>query len=1152
MIFLYTYDRRMSDHGHGKLVLGLCCGLLAALFASMGDNITRASHFKELLRPQELRRPNHKRPLFLFGNFCIIVINPSLSIITTSLINQSLSAPLGATHNIFNVFLAYLLLGEAITLRSLLGTLSIFAGAIAIIFGSDSSTTGSPPLEIVIDRMGSVSGVLFLSMLGGGAILLFCISKFNRTDPKENVLMFAAYAFVPGFLGGLMNTTLKIFWAAMDFSPVWTSIIAPVGVSMAVMLFISLNRGLRSLPTSRFVPVYSSTLMISASLGGMALMDEKIQVLWIYLLGFFFIMVGVLTLSVMHESVSEQEDISISECNQLPLLTEHNDMLLDQETVDISIQQQQQQRLCSSQLLSKSDEASSCLLLHRSRTLCTSGDCLSPPVPLTSVTASCDPSLELHSHVVPAHLNIASHRAHQLSQPNNNNSRFFTPPPLYLAASSHSNNHPVTPGGSQRPHLTRTAVGFRSSFDPDPENLKRLDDFTHRIGFFFLRGRHQQSSINQNVALSHHRNASLSRRQVDYNVNNINNPPLHRGLNALRHSEVHVVIDNDTSPTTTRRKMNNTRLLILPDSTATGAIPSTAVNLQHRMNDSVSKISDDDDSVIEGSICSSLIHNDVNYEKPTESRTNKAQMSDQKKKVAAANTSRESPFAHLIFNYHTNTLTPLTRSHRKRMSSLKNVLMETERSNNSLSKNTPSQLDAACESPPLASPPVSTVSSIHTPLCFLDSKSNKKLQKISPNLKDQHPNDVTCQCEQVSHGVSRLPSESSVSSSQAAPISSKWGVEAEKGWLAEHLRDANQSSSSPHSSQRQPATCSTQAFASPPSFNVATTKNDNASPNVLGQPPHDSYHANASSRSSVKFAVECPSVLFSSLPSPVFHHNRETTTVLPLLLQRDDGHYSSSSASPVHSARQQIEVTPTNTSFCGSSLMDYPYHQSVINMASPSNPVLTFNQNCGGRPSGVSVVNLGYNSAKSGSLREGGSFFVHHLIHHQNHQTNKDNLPQSISDNVNYPVLQGRRSLHQVPSRLADSDDDHDDRDENRNATRRNDDEVLRGLREFSKFLVGNKTSPSNHESHHLDQNEKKTFVREQSTTSVVVESSNSDDNTIRNSEVQPITNRFAFVKDSSSLDGLNVSSQGDILSCVSSGILMTSSLDVVLQFKFG
>ncbi|KAH9950349.1 hypothetical protein B0H21DRAFT_874997 [Amylocystis lapponica] len=153
------------DGGSISIPAGITVGLLASFVQSLGLTIQRKSHVINQSLPEQERRVEHRRPLWLLGFGIFISSNLFGSIFQIASLPVVILAPLGAVSLLWNAVFARLLLGDVFSPWMIIGTLLIAGGAVLIaIFGIVPEPTHS--LEDLLMLFNRTAFIAYFSLLG--------------------------------------------------------------------------------------------------------------------------------------------------------------------------------------------------------------------------------------------------------------------------------------------------------------------------------------------------------------------------------------------------------------------------------------------------------------------------------------------------------------------------------------------------------------------------------------------------------------------------------------------------------------------------------------------------------------------------------------------------------------------------------------------------------------------------------------------------------------------------------------------------------------------------------------------------------------------------------------------------------------------------
>jgi len=152
--------------------LAVGIGLVASFIQSLGLTLQRRSHLQNESLPEDMRKSEWRRPLWVVGFVVFLGANISGTIFQIGSLPVVILAPLGAVSLLYNALLARVMLNDFFSRHMLMGTLLIAVGALAIgYFGAVPHTARSlPELLGLFQRPQFVTlvtlyALFFLSML---------------------------------------------------------------------------------------------------------------------------------------------------------------------------------------------------------------------------------------------------------------------------------------------------------------------------------------------------------------------------------------------------------------------------------------------------------------------------------------------------------------------------------------------------------------------------------------------------------------------------------------------------------------------------------------------------------------------------------------------------------------------------------------------------------------------------------------------------------------------------------------------------------------------------------------------------------------------------------------------------------------------------
>ncbi|SHO77033.1 Uncharacterized protein MSYG_1373 [Malassezia sympodialis ATCC 42132] len=152
--------------------LAVGIGLVASFVQSLGLTVQRRSHLQNESLPEDMRKSEWRRPLWIIGFVVFLGANISGTIFQIGSLPVVILAPLGAVSLLYNALLARVMLNDFFSRHMLMGTMLIAVGAVVIgYFGAVSHTARSlPELLRLFQRppfvmLATLFALVFLSML---------------------------------------------------------------------------------------------------------------------------------------------------------------------------------------------------------------------------------------------------------------------------------------------------------------------------------------------------------------------------------------------------------------------------------------------------------------------------------------------------------------------------------------------------------------------------------------------------------------------------------------------------------------------------------------------------------------------------------------------------------------------------------------------------------------------------------------------------------------------------------------------------------------------------------------------------------------------------------------------------------------------------
>ncbi|MCJ1436632.1 hypothetical protein MMC27_006012 [Xylographa pallens] len=359
----------------GSIVLGVFVGLVSTSVQSLGLTLQRKSHILEDEKDlQDTRRPPYRRRRWQLGMLMFVVSNVVGSTIQITTLPLPVLSTLQASGLVFNSICATLILGEAFTRYSFVGTVLVCGGAILIaIFGA----IGEPAhnLDQLLDLLGRRQFVLW--MIGQAILVLAIIAGIrglkylnprDSNSPRMRLIRGMAYGCVSGILSAHSLLVAKSAVELLVRTIVdrknqfnrWQSWVILLGLgTLALTQLYYLHRGLKLCSTSILYPFVFCVYNIIAILDGLIYFHQtsRLSLLSSLLiaLGTVILLAGVLALSWRLNS-DHASQISVPQTPLTPGMGFHADSNQEEEGASIPAPDEESQ-LLPSRLRSQSQPA---------------------------------------------------------------------------------------------------------------------------------------------------------------------------------------------------------------------------------------------------------------------------------------------------------------------------------------------------------------------------------------------------------------------------------------------------------------------------------------------------------------------------------------------------------------------------------------------------------------------------------------------------------------------------------------------------------------------------------------------------------------------------------------------------------------------------
>ncbi|KAL4940251.1 hypothetical protein BDV06DRAFT_197007 [Aspergillus oleicola] len=322
----------------GSVAIGVLVGLISTSLQAIGLTLQRKSHILEDEKhPYELRRPPYKRRRWQLGMLMFVVSNIVGSTIQITTLPLPVLSTLQASGLVFNTIFATLILGEAFTRYSLIGTVLVCAGAVLIaVFGAigEPAHTLDQLLKLLRGRgfilWVAATVVLSLVIFAGSKLLKVVTSSRSKLPgvrspyaPRLNITH-ARVRLIRGLCYGLISGILSAHSLLLAKSAVellvrtvvdrhnqfnrwqsWVILLSMIGLALLQLYY--LHRGLKLCSTSILYPFVFCIYNIIAILDGLIYFRQMSQLSRLHAgliaLGTIVLLAGVLCLSWRLEDI---------------------------------------------------------------------------------------------------------------------------------------------------------------------------------------------------------------------------------------------------------------------------------------------------------------------------------------------------------------------------------------------------------------------------------------------------------------------------------------------------------------------------------------------------------------------------------------------------------------------------------------------------------------------------------------------------------------------------------------------------------------------------------------------------------------------------------------------------------------------------------
>lgn len=314
-------------------VVGVVLSVLASFAASIGDNTIKLAYSRrtdkrgggrlfpdrnnedtgvedeecprndeEDIKGEELG-PVYKDPLFLFGNFCLAIINTVLNMISMAFVDASVTIPFGGLHIVFNVPLALIINREHSSLRVIALNALIFFSVVIILLSGNREPNEVTVEDLHEDFIRPPFAVASGVVLG---LMFYAWKALLSKDANTRRLGMTIGA-------GLVGSITQIFAKSMSLcikEGAWDSQLTYAFIGATALFGIwqgyALNRCLDLYSATFTVPIVNSVIIVVGSLYSAVFFREVERWEW---KSRIFVPLGILLCAISIAALSNDPDL---------------------------------------------------------------------------------------------------------------------------------------------------------------------------------------------------------------------------------------------------------------------------------------------------------------------------------------------------------------------------------------------------------------------------------------------------------------------------------------------------------------------------------------------------------------------------------------------------------------------------------------------------------------------------------------------------------------------------------------------------------------------------------------------------------------------------------------------------------------------------
>ncbi|KAF7133663.1 hypothetical protein CNMCM5793_004961 [Aspergillus hiratsukae] len=331
----------------GSVAVGVVVGLISTSLQAIGLTLQRKSHILEDEKhPYDLRRPPYKRRRWQLGMLMFVVSNIVGSTIQITTLPLPVLSTLQASGLVFNTIFATLVLGEAFTRYSFIGTILVCIGAVLIaVFGAIGEPAHSLDqlLELLQRRnfvlwMVGTAVIVLVILLGSKSLKILtsphrsrhtsirhtCTPHIPMAPSRVRLIRGLCYGLVSGILSAhsllLAKSAVELLVRTIvdrvnQFNrwQSWVILLAMIFLALTQLYF--LHRGLKLCSTSILYPFVFCIYNIIAILDGLIYFRQLGQLAGLHAgliaVGTIVLLSGVLCLSWRLEIIDSHASVTV-------------------------------------------------------------------------------------------------------------------------------------------------------------------------------------------------------------------------------------------------------------------------------------------------------------------------------------------------------------------------------------------------------------------------------------------------------------------------------------------------------------------------------------------------------------------------------------------------------------------------------------------------------------------------------------------------------------------------------------------------------------------------------------------------------------------------------------------------------------------------